>query len=180
MLSTQSGRVAEPQAVSSLFAEKLASNGVSESGQSLPKWQIALIIGTPIVLGAGAYWYFSRRQSSAPKAPPKDVNGSKSQPKKKTNSQVPDKSEAVQAKERGNKMFKEQKYNDAIRCYTDAVRLCSPNKTEELATFYQNRAAAYEMMKKYREVIEDCSEAIKYNRRYTKALQRRAKGSFRV
>ena len=45
----------------------------------------------------------------------------------------------------------------------------------ELATFYQNRAAANEMLSNMENVINDCSQAISLNKRYLKALQRRAK-----
>jgi import receptor subunit TOM70 len=79
------------------------------------------------------------------------------------------------AKQRGNKQFKDAKYEAAIECYSEAIKLCPQTKSEDMATFYQNRAASYEMLKRYEEVIADCNQAIKYNKKYTKALQRRAK-----
>jgi tetratricopeptide (TPR) repeat protein len=48
----------------------------------------------------------------------------------------------------------------------------------KLSTFYQNRAASYEMLKKYKQVIDDCNKAIELNNRYVKALVRRAKGLY--
>ncbi|KAJ8967864.1 hypothetical protein NQ317_017631 [Molorchus minor] len=45
----------------------------------------------------------------------------------------------------------------------------------DLATYYQNRAAAYEQLKKWSSVITDCTKAIELNNRYEKALYRRAK-----
>jgi import receptor subunit TOM70 len=45
----------------------------------------------------------------------------------------------------------------------------------ELSTFYQNRAAAYENLKDYEKIIEDCSSALELNVKYVKALTRRAK-----
>ena len=79
-------------------------------------------------------------------------------------------------KSKGNKLFKDSKYNEAIDCYTKAINDCPEDKSEELSTFYQNRAASYEMLRKYKQVIEDCDKAIQLNNRYVKALVRRAKG----
>lgn len=79
-------------------------------------------------------------------------------------------------KAKGNKLFKEGKYEEAIACYADAINECPNTKKTDLATFYQNRAASYEMLKKYKEVIIDCNKAIDLNPKYTKALARRAKG----
>ncbi|CAF4508399.1 unnamed protein product, partial [Rotaria magnacalcarata] len=47
--------------------------------------------------------------------------------------------------------------------------------TEELSQFYQNRAAAWESLKDYARVIEDCSKAIELNQKYVKCIQRRAR-----
>ena len=52
--------------------------------------------------------------------------------------------EAQAAKNKGNKYFKAQRYAQAIDCYTQALAVCPADRLRELATFYQNRAAAYE------------------------------------
>lgn len=74
-------------------------------------------------------------------------------------------------------MFTDQEkdYEKAIECYTRAILLCPGKNGEELATFYQNRAAANEMLSNMKNVIADCSAAIIHNKRYLKALLRRAK-----
>ena len=51
---------------------------------------------------------------------------------------------AKATKERGNKYFKGGKFDQAIKCYTEAINLCPEDNKTELATYYQNRAAAYE------------------------------------
>ena len=53
---------------------------------------------------------------------------------------------AQAAKNKGNKYFKAAKYDQAIKCYTEAIRICPPENKQEIATFYQNRAAAYEQL----------------------------------
>jgi tetratricopeptide (TPR) repeat protein len=55
--------------------------------------------------------------------------------------------DAAQAsKTKGNKYFKGGKYDSAITCYTEAISLCPTEHSAEIATFYQNRAAAYEQL----------------------------------
>uniref|UniRef100_A0A8C2ETI1 Mitochondrial import receptor subunit TOM70 n=1 Tax=Cyprinus carpio TaxID=7962 RepID=A0A8C2ETI1_CYPCA len=82
---------------------------------------------------------------------------------------------AQSAKNKGNKYFKAGKYEQAIQCYTDAISLCPKEQKGDLSTFYQNRAAAYEQLLKWTEVIQDCSQAVELNPCYVKALFRRAK-----
>lgn len=38
------------------------------------------------------------------------------------------------------------KYDEAIARYNKAIDVCPKENTEDLATFYQNRAAAYEQL----------------------------------
>lgn len=53
---------------------------------------------------------------------------------------------AQEAKAKGNKFFKGGRYDLAIECYTEAIRVCPDNQASDLATFHQNRAAAYEQL----------------------------------
>lgn len=56
-------------------------------------------------------------------------------------------SEQAQAeKNKGNKYFKGGKYDQAINCYTSAIKICPETDKESLSTFYHNRAAAYEKL----------------------------------
>ena len=50
------------------------------------------------------------------------------------------------AKNKGNKYFRGGRYELAIKCYTQAIEVCPEAKKTDLATFYQNRAAAYEQL----------------------------------
>jgi import receptor subunit TOM70 len=54
--------------------------------------------------------------------------------------------QAQAAKAKGNKYFKGGKYDQAITCYTEAIELCPKEHTSDIATFYQNRAAAHEQL----------------------------------
>ena len=53
---------------------------------------------------------------------------------------------ALAAKSKGNKYFKGGRYELAIKCYSQAIEVCPEGKKSDLATFYQNRAAAYEQL----------------------------------
>ncbi|KAG8300464.1 Mitochondrial import receptor subunit TOM70 [Homalodisca vitripennis] len=78
-------------------------------------------------------------------------------------------------KDAGNVFFKEGKYTDAIRCYTEAIDLCPSSETNILSTFYQNRAACHDQLNNLDGTVKDCTKALELNPKYTKALTRRAK-----
>lgn len=84
--------------------------------------------------------------------------------------------QALNLKEKGNEFFRQKKYADAIQKYSEAIQLCPPDRKKELSTFYQNRAACYEHLKQFDNVINDSTKAIEYNRQYIKAYLRRGKG----
>lgn len=83
--------------------------------------------------------------------------------------------QAVKQKEAGNLSFKNGKYDEAIESYDKAIEICPEDRATDLSQFYQNRAAAYEQLKKWKSVAEDCSKALELNPKYTKALARRAR-----
>lgn len=72
-------------------------------------------------------------------------------------------------------IFRDGKYDQAIKEYDLAIEKCPQTEINDLSTFYQNRAAAYEHLQKWAAVIEDCSKALECNPKYLKALKRRAK-----
>lgn len=72
-------------------------------------------------------------------------------------------------KNAGNKAFQIQKYEEALKHFTDAIEL-SPT-----SIYYANRANTYLMMQGYDECIKDCDESIKLDGKYIKAYYRKAK-----
>ncbi|KAK1897347.1 Mitochondrial import receptor subunit TOM70 [Dissostichus eleginoides] len=155
----------------------------------MPRWQLALLVGTPLVLGVGAVYLWNRSRSEGSGSGDREPgSGERSSGERKTpegsaspeargqeqDSMSPlDRAQA--AKNKGNKYFKAGKYENAIQCYTEAIALCPTEQKTDLSTFYQNRAAAYEQQMKWAEVVQDCSQAVDMNPRYIKALFRRAK-----
>uniref|UniRef100_A0A8C7AIF9 RNA polymerase II-associated protein 3 n=1 Tax=Neovison vison TaxID=452646 RepID=A0A8C7AIF9_NEOVI len=84
-----------------------------------------------------------------------------------------DSQKALALKEKGNKYFKQGKYDEAIECYTKGMDADPYNPV--LPT---NRASAYFRLKKFAVAESDCNLAIALNRSYTKAYARR--GAARV
>lgn len=153
------------------------SNG---GGGTFPKWQIAVILGATGAVGLG-YWYYLRSQSEKKNV----LRSTKStlsldetehvEVAKETEDRRNPLEKAQQYKDEGNVMFKKGKYDEAISMYNKAIEICPEEFRTDLATFYQNRAAAYEHLKKWSSVISDCTKALQYNEKYEKALFRRAK-----
>ncbi|XP_023577054.1 mitochondrial import receptor subunit TOM70 isoform X2 [Octodon degus] len=160
----------------------------------LPRWQLALAVGAPLLLGAGAVYLWSRQRRRREAGGRGDAGGLKRNSERKTpegraspalGSGHPEGSgahlemnsldRAQAAKNKGNKYFKAGKYEQAIQCYTEAISLCPTEKNVDLSTFYQNRAAAFEQLQKWKEVAQDCTKAVELNPKYVKALFRRAK-----
>ncbi|GAB6023140.1 Mitochondrial import receptor subunit TOM70 [Chamberlinius hualienensis] len=163
---------------------------VAKSGNVIgwKKWQIAFAIGTPIAIGLGCWIYYNKRRKIVLKKELKEekivsitkktedkTSNSKSN-KLDANSVVETYADVAEnAKITGNRFFKEGDYNQAVECYTKAIKLCPKNKNDSLATFYQNRAASYEKLKQFEKVVADCNLALELKPSYVKALNRRAK-----
>lgn len=83
---------------------------------------------------------------------------------------------ALEAKERGNGLFRAKDYDGSISEYSLAIAYC-PNDEENkdnLGIFLGNRAAAYFAVEEYDQVIEDCDRSLKSKPDYVKVLIRRA------
>lgn len=152
----------------------------SNAGAStFPKWQIAIALGATGAIGLG-YWYLRQQNSLKSKKP--TLSGTS-----KSTLSLDDSQQAAEAEEEhplviaqrykteGNTCFKKGKYDEAINQYNKAIEACPSDQAYDLATFYQNRAAAYEQLKKWSSVISDCTKALELHSKYEKALYRRAK-----
>lgn len=74
---------------------------------------------------------------------------------------------AEKLKDEGNNYMKEQNYEAALDCYSQAVEL-DPNN----AVYYCNRAAAHSQLGRHSDAITDCEKAISIDARYSKAYGR--------
>ncbi|CAH1955868.1 unnamed protein product [Acanthoscelides obtectus] len=77
-------------------------------------------------------------------------------------------------KEEGNDAYKNCRFQEAVRLYTEALEIDPFNKKTN-AKLYFNRATALARLTKTKEAISDCTAALKLDEGYLKALLRRAK-----
>eukprot|EP00092_Neocalanus_flemingeri_P010374 GFUD01011181.1.p1 GENE.GFUD01011181.1~~GFUD01011181.1.p1 ORF type:complete len:971 (+),score=255.23 GFUD01011181.1:112-2913(+) len=76
-------------------------------------------------------------------------------------------------KEEGNALFKDGKYDEAFKLYTEALEIDKFNIVTN-AKLYFNRALVYVKLGKLSEAIEDCTQAIHLDKTYHKPYLRRA------
>lgn len=77
-------------------------------------------------------------------------------------------------KEKGNELFKAGKYREAHQIYSEALEIDPLNKEINSKLFY-NRALVDTKLGNIRDAIKDCTEALKINDQYAKALIKRAR-----
>ncbi|XP_046587567.1 dnaJ homolog subfamily C member 7 isoform X1 [Neodiprion lecontei] len=78
-----------------------------------------------------------------------------------------------QKKEDGNTAFKMEKYAEAFDLYTQALTI-DPQNILANAKLHFNKALIYAKLRKFRESLEECTEALKLDESYLKALLKRA------
>lgn len=78
-----------------------------------------------------------------------------------------DRAKAENLKAEGNQLMKQEKYQEAIQCYSKAMELDGAN-----AVFPCNRAAAYGKIGDHQKAIDDCQKALSLDPDYGKAYGR--------
>jgi len=76
---------------------------------------------------------------------------------------------ALQEKEKGNEFFKDNKFPQAVACYSEAIKRDPSN-----ALLYSNRAAAYIKLADFREALKDCETCLQLDPTNVKAYKRMA------
>jgi DnaJ family protein C protein 7 len=77
-------------------------------------------------------------------------------------------------KEKGNEFFKTGKFREALQIYTEALEIDPLNKDINSKLYY-NRALVDTKLGNIRDAVKDCTDALKINGQYTKALIKRAR-----
>ncbi|GBG61056.1 hypothetical protein CBR_g18648 [Chara braunii] len=75
--------------------------------------------------------------------------------------------DAASEKDRGNDLFRQGRFGDAIDCYSRSIAL------RPTCIAYANRAMALLKLKRFKEAEEDCTEALELDDMYVKAYARR-------
>lgn len=148
------------------------------SEKSIDYTYTALLIGVPVLVGAGCcYIYYSNRNTKSIT----DSDPSKKSQANNNSSVVEEKTpleKAKSLKELGNQNFSAKNYGVAIDYYTKAIELAKtldpPMSDDDMGIFYQNRGAANDSLSNYEKVVEDCTKAIEFKKNYSKAYRRRA------
>lgn len=86
-----------------------------------------------------------------------------------------DKKAAVEAKLKGNSLYKSKKFDEALAAYDEAIALDPSNMT-----FISNKAAVYFTSKKYDECIAACNEALEVGQANRAPFEDRAKALTRA
>ncbi|XP_058113946.1 uncharacterized protein LOC131256883 [Magnolia sinica] len=83
--------------------------------------------------------------------------------------------QANDAKEEGNKLFRAGQYEDALQQYELALQL-APEMTSSMeirSICHANSAACFSKLERYDDTIKQCTKALELNPNYTKVLVRR-------
>lgn len=84
---------------------------------------------------------------------------------------------AAAAKARGNDLYKQGLYMDALTEYSQAVVLCPDEDKKNKAIYHSNKAACYFMTESYKEVVDECNIALQLDPKYIKTYIRRSKAN---
>ena len=74
-----------------------------------------------------------------------------------------------EARDRGNALFKDQKYADAVKEYTEAIK-----RDENDPRAYSNRSACLHKLGAFPDSLKDCDKCIELDVKFTKAYLRKA------
>ena len=77
--------------------------------------------------------------------------------------------EYEELKSKGNGHFKEERYQEAIECYTEALKL-----KPQCHLLYSNRSAAYNKLEKYEEALSDALHCISLSPLFARGHYRKA------
>lgn len=90
---------------------------------------------------------------------------------------VEDAKKAEEAKNKGNALFRAEKYEEAIEAYTVAVDVCPEEDKRNRAVYHCNRAAVFLTIGEVDSAVDDCSAAIDLDPDYRRAYLRRARAN---
>ncbi|THD21259.1 Tetratricopeptide repeat protein 1 [Fasciola hepatica] len=81
---------------------------------------------------------------------------------------------AQDIKEKGNELFKEANFSEALQKYTEALDLCPLKFPIDRSVMFSNRAACHAKLDAPESALADCDSALTLQPNYLKCLMRRA------
>lgn len=163
-----------------LFEDSSKDTMASTGSTPFPKWQLAILLGAPLAIGLG-YLYLRNRLDDPEKKKVAELKAKTTISLDNEENNVKSAESAIdramKLKGAGNRAFFAGEYDKATALYNEAIEACPPDRTVDLATFYQNRSACYEKREMWEQVKEDCTFALKLNEKYVKAFLRRSRAA---
>jgi len=86
--------------------------------------------------------------------------------------------ESIKEKEAGNEAFKQQKYPEAVKHYTEALRRGPPEVNPEAYKLFSNRAACYTKLCAWYDGLKDAEKCIELKPDFGKGYSRKANIQF--
>ena len=77
------------------------------------------------------------------------------------------------AKKKGNDLYEQKRYEEAIKAYTLALNI-DPQHKKYNSIIYGNRASCFQKLEKYYDALNDCNQSVKINPYYAKGYVKRA------
>jgi stress-induced-phosphoprotein 1 len=103
----------------------------------------------------------------------KRLNEAEKALKDKTESEYINMDLCGEEKDKGNAAFKEQKYPEAVKYYTEAIKRGPPSVNPEAHKLFSNRAACYTKLGAWNEGLKDAEECIKLAPEFAKGYSRK-------
>lgn len=103
----------------------------------------------------------------------KRLNEAEKALKDKTESEYINMDLCGEEKDKGNAAFKEQKYPEAVKHYTEAIKRGPPSVNPEAHKLFSNRAACYTKLGAWNEGLKDAEECIKLAPEFAKGYSRK-------
>jgi len=85
---------------------------------------------------------------------------------------------ATEEKDKGNAFFKESKFPEAVKCYTEALKRGPPKVNQEAYKVYSNRAACYTKLGALPEAVKDADVCIELKPDFAKGYSRKGTAQF--
>jgi len=81
-------------------------------------------------------------------------------------------------KDKGNGFFKESKFPEAVKCYTEALKRGPPSRNDEAYKLYSNRSACYTKLGALPEAVKDADKCIELKPDFAKGYSRKGTAQF--
>ena len=108
----------------------------------------------------------------------KRLNGLEKEIKTKKEEEYINMDLCTEEKDKGNAFFKESKFPEAVKCYTEALKRGPPSRNEEAYKLFSNRSACYTKLGALPEAVKDADQCIELKPEFAKGYSRKGTAQF--